>query len=730
MRTLAERTEVVEVSASELNSDSGFGSKSAQPHKSGQPSKRMKPPASSRQRSSIVDVAYEEFCRRRDAGESVDPDDFCALYPRVQSSLARLLEAHRFLEENPSLLEEAGPRIWPESGEEFAGFSLLGELGQGAFARVFQAREPALGDRLVAVKISPETSTEAAIVGRLNHPHIVPVYSVREEPLTGLSVVCMPYLGSATLTQVLDRIRAEGKKQGEAKAAIILEAVREPGSKTAAPAAPILARGTLVDGVRWLGLRLAEALAFIHGRGICHRDLKPSNVLVKPDGTPMLLDFNLSSDVLLPDTKLGGTPLYMAPEHLQALDHRKGTPIKKPDGRSDLYSVGVILYELLTGTHPFGPIPLKLSSVDMRRHLLEQQGKGFRPIRELNPAVDSTLACAVEACLARDMEERPASAAQLVQWLQKGFAPVRRLGRWIVRHPKTVAAASFLLFGLSAAGAFHVATQDPAHVREFKQAGEAYGQGHYQQAIFHLDQVLKLDKDSAEARWLRGRAYQKLGPEDRENFVRALQDFQALNALAPSGKALAAAGYCWQLLGKNDMAMFYYDKAKAEKLVSAEMANNVGYLMWQRASFEEARDNLEESLRLNPKSLTAHYNLALVYLNTAVRAKQQEVALSELESGIGHVRRAMEIGPTTTDLALDAARLCSLAARYDQQWSQAAIDYLRQAMGLALDPVHARQGASSTFRAIKDRPQFADICNSQQVGMATASVRILDPFRD
>src|SRR5262249_52386045 len=156
----------------------------------------------------------------------------------------------------------------------FAGFSLLGELGQGAFARVFQAKEPALGNRLVAVKISPEASSEASILGRINHPHIVPVYSVREEPVTRLAAVCMPYLGSATLSQARERVRAEGQRLPAARASIILEAIREPGAESPqAPVAKVLCKSTYVDGIRWIATRLAEALAFIHGIGICHRDL-------------------------------------------------------------------------------------------------------------------------------------------------------------------------------------------------------------------------------------------------------------------------------------------------------------------------------------------------------------------------------------------------------------------------------------------------------------------------
>ncbi len=103
--------------------------------------------------------------------------------------------------------------------------------------------------------------------------------------------------------------------------------------------------------------RLADGLGHAHERGILHRDLKPANILLADDGQPMLLDFNLSEDLKLrsraPAAFIGGTLPYMAPEQLQAFQH--GTC--GGDARSDIFSLGVILYELLTGEHPF-PLPV------------------------------------------------------------------------------------------------------------------------------------------------------------------------------------------------------------------------------------------------------------------------------------------------------------------------------------------------------------------------------------
>src|SRR5437868_15390550 len=93
------------------------------------------PPSSAAERSDLIDRAYGEFCNRLEAGDAVDADEFCARYPAFQTSLRRLLQAHKNLENDPVLLRELSTH-WPEAGESFLGYRLLSELGRGAFARV------------------------------------------------------------------------------------------------------------------------------------------------------------------------------------------------------------------------------------------------------------------------------------------------------------------------------------------------------------------------------------------------------------------------------------------------------------------------------------------------------------------------------------------------------------------------------------------------------------------
>src|SRR5207237_4154266 len=110
-----------------------------------------------------------------------------------------------------------------------------------------------------------------------------------------------------------------------------------------------------IRAAAWLVAQLAQGLQHAHERGVLHRDIKPSNILVAADGQPLLLDFNLAQDQHVDPTQatLGGTVAYMAPEHLRALSARSAALARQVDERSDIYSLGMVLYEMLAGPRPF-----------------------------------------------------------------------------------------------------------------------------------------------------------------------------------------------------------------------------------------------------------------------------------------------------------------------------------------------------------------------------------------
>ncbi|MCI0378036.1 MAG: protein kinase [Gemmataceae bacterium] len=676
--------------------------------------------------SSLVDEAYNAFCKLRDEGVPINAKQFCDRFPTVKSSLVRLIEAHRFLEDHSELIEEQSPVSWPVPGETIGGFLLLDELGQGAFARVFRAEQSAMGGRLVAVKISRSDGFEAATLGRIEHPNITPVYSVEEIPDTGLSAVCMPYRGSATLAHLVDFVYATPGRDESAQ--VILEVAQDPHLPKPERPESVLRRGTFEEGVRWLGAQLADALAHIHAEGICHRDVKPSNVLLTPDGTPKLLDFNLSSNELVPDTRFGGTLLYMAPEQLLATAKERRGDARLVGPASDLFSLGVILYELLSGKNPFGPLPLDKSTEELRQYLLQRQFERLRPLRSLRPQIDASLARVVEQCLSQDPSRRP-SALELGRALRRGLSWRARSLKWLARHRKLTAAAVVLTLAAAAAGAVHVANQPPAHAVQLAQGVEAYRRGHFDQAALFLKQSLTAKPKQADAHFALGRVFQKMAAHDKQYLRDAVHEFRQAEEYGIEGKSQAAHGYCvyWQQLP--DVALMYFEKACQHGMATAEVLNNLGLILKEKGQHKEAHEPLLKAVALDPSLQAAQHNLALWYLQQGLRVTADEQA-DPWAKGIAHLEKALE-GKITGKLAYDAAYLYSLAARHDAKWQEPALAWLAKALDLGVDPKTAELQKDAAFRAIKNDPRFGALCVRERVTHPDEyAIRFVDPILD
>ncbi|QJX00902.1 protein kinase domain-containing protein [Frigoriglobus tundricola] len=392
---------------------------------------------------------------------------------------------------------------FPPVGSQFAGFQLVAVLGRGTFGRVYLARQGELADRFVALKVSADLTGESQILARLQHTNIVPIFSTHRVP--PFQAVCMPFFGVTTLAHLLHRFR--GSTAVPATGRQLLDTLRglsaetelpSIGSRTAGtgpssigPAASAdegrgaVARGpvrpggaldalrevTYPDAVCWLGARLADGLEHAHSHGILHNDLKPANVLLTDDGQPMLLDFGVSEDLKVrataPGATVGGTLPYMSPEHLRSVRDR----VPATDARSDVYALGIILFELLTGEHPFRQ-PTGQMEDELPRMLAEREHTGPR-LRPRNAQITPGLEAIVRRCLAPDPARRYQSAAELREDLDRHRTnqPLRyareplpeRARKWARRHPRlsshlsigfaTVAALAACLFGLFATSA-------------------------------------------------------------------------------------------------------------------------------------------------------------------------------------------------------------------------------------------------------------------------------------
>jgi len=305
----------------------------------------------------------------------------------------------------------------PEIGARYFGFNLLEELGRGAMGNVYLAHQEDLTRRPVAVKVSRDSIGEIQNLTQLQHTNVMPIYSVHDAP--PFTVVCMPFLGRTTFSQLLRWIRETPKRQlsGAKIVENLLAHRKEPTEKHLAPALRTLQRLNFIDSITWLMTRVTEGLAHAHEHGILHLDLKPANILLADHGQPLLLDFNVSLDVKpIGNTEVrlvGGTLQYMSRNQLLAYCGKPQTL----DCRSDIYALGLIFYELLSGRHvfesPSGRLTRDLYTlVDQRSHQVPR-------LRPLNSNVSPALESIVLHCLAPHPEDRYQSAHELLEDLDR-----------------------------------------------------------------------------------------------------------------------------------------------------------------------------------------------------------------------------------------------------------------------------------------------------------------------
>ena len=258
-------------------------------------------------------------------------------------------------------------------GSQYQVVRLLGRGGMGA---VYLAREPSL-DRAVAIKVLPPEASdssgrerfrrEARIAAKLTHPNIVPLHTFGEAD--GMMYFVMGYVQGESLA---DRLRREGQLSP--------------------------------DEARRLLAQIADALDYAHRQSVVHRDIKPDNILLDDSsGKPMLTDFGVAKASVGGETLTAvgtalGTPHYMSPE--QASGERN------LDGRSDLYSLGVMGYQMLTGQLPF-------EGESFREIIVQHMTKEPTPIKSVAPGVPDDVALTLDRCLAKDAEDRWPDAATL-----------------------------------------------------------------------------------------------------------------------------------------------------------------------------------------------------------------------------------------------------------------------------------------------------------------------------
>jgi serine/threonine protein kinase len=405
--------------------------------------------------ATLVELVKVELELRRRAGESPRWEEYAeALDSQLGDSRLHRELAH---ESRPSSASRdsqftlpplAGlsdtwpaPATTPGAPDQTIGdFQILELLGEGAFAKVYLARQISL-NRRVALKVTANRDAEGETLARLDHDHIVRVYSESIDAPTNLRTICMQYVAGATLAGAIERLNQTGEEwngrqfvDAVAELASQPEMLRPEGLRVR----EALCDFDLSQTVAWIGERLADALAHAHAQGVLHHDIKPANILIDQYGRPYLADFNLSSvhhDADCAPERLGGTLPYMAPEQMAAIGRMSVVEAARVNQRSDLYSLGVVLYELATGARPFPDISQPGDASDLLASANDARRLGCPSLHQRRDGISPALDQIVRRCLAHDPEQRFQSAADLgaalagARRLRSAEAAMPRAGR-------------------------------------------------------------------------------------------------------------------------------------------------------------------------------------------------------------------------------------------------------------------------------------------------------------
>lgn len=481
------------------------------------------------------------------------------------------------------------------TGKQLGDFEIVRELGRGGMGVVYEARQISL-NRRVALKVLGATlgpngvgrfQREAAAAAKLHHTNIVPVYATGEQD--GTHFYAMELIEGPSLDHVIRQYkRQESSSTPNLPAELTatgpyFDALSQTPSDSATSSSVLSSRNDYFDSIARMIADVGDALNHAHASGILHRDIKPANLLLGKDGRLSVNDFGLARLLEEPGMTVTGefvgTPAYMSPEQVTAGRIRV-------DHRTDIYSLGATLYELLTLRPPF--------QADSRDRLLAMviQKEPTLP-RKLNPKVPRDLETICLKCLEKDPDRRYANAKDLANDLRnfinrfaisaKRVGPVGRLKKWIRRHPGLSGATAVAVVLAVAAGGFayrsYVAeerrlAEQREHEEELRQekvraalekgflaamggdfeaaddaareaevSGASTGQirmlrgqialyqGHNEEAVKHLKQAAELLPESVAIRGMLAFAYGRIG--DSVGTQSILQELEHLTATTP-----------------------------------------------------------------------------------------------------------------------------------------------------------------------------------------------------
>lgn len=438
----------------------------------------------------LLEAVLAEFSQRCRQGETPDVEQYVQQYPHLSGQIREALPALKTLHDlTPSAARRKPPSLDLNRPEQIGDYHVVREIGRGGMGIVYYAVQQSL-DRPVALKVLPQRALldavaqerfrrEALIAAQLHHTNIVPVFGAgQSEDVLYLS---MQYIEGESLDRVIRALRGLGpqidasgrwkslpphetdrfhavarrllegrlaESSGESPSGAPLARSEEQESQAALAIdiAPSSNSDVTTAGywgcVATIGIQAARALAHAHARGVLHRDVKPSNLILDRDGTVWVTDFGLArqgeQSELTSAGDLVGTLRYIAPERFRG----------EIDERTDIYSLGLTLYELLTLHPPFGEPDRQV----LMRRIVESEPPAPRTLR---PAIPRDLETIVLKAIAKEPERRYRTAADLADDLERflegrpvAARPLGAIGRgwrWCRRNPVVAILAASLL---------------------------------------------------------------------------------------------------------------------------------------------------------------------------------------------------------------------------------------------------------------------------------------------
>lgn len=617
----------------------------------------------------------DEYLQGVERGEPLPPEQLLARHPdvadRLRGYLSGLALFHQAAAAQPLPLPSPFDRGL-EPGSLLGDFRLVREIGRGGMGVVYEAVQRSLGRR-AAVKVLPFSASvdekhlarfqhEAQAAAQIDHPHIVPVFAIGQEQ--GIHYFAMQLIGGQSLAEMIAALRDEAGGAGQ-----------HPAYSQQRPAAESLEH---VQAVARMGVQAAEALHAAHEIGVVHRDVKPSNLLLDEKGKVWITDFGVarckSGSSLTETGYVVGSIPYMSPE--QALGQAALV-----DQRTDIYSLGITLYELATLRHPGEGSAHAETAIEYHR-------SQWRRPRCWNSSIPVDFENIILKALAEAREDRYATAKELAEDLTRFLEgrPIlarppslsSRVEKWARRHQRALAAAVGVLAVASCglvASLFLISSERAAKDKAFQVATEnrQQAEANYQRADAKFRQARDvLNKIGARVNQLLADDVPGAEGVRQELLAELLPYYREFAREAAHDPAL-----------QTDLALTYTKIGHlSDQLGSQADAEN---------AYRAAEKILEQLVRAQPKHEEHRRNLALCY-NSLAQILQQRGAMTAAEE---ELERALQI---QRELAHDTP--VAHPIRIELATTHSNLGHLFSQMG------DRRQAAKQLYQAIQIQEAF------------------------